>query len=104
MDSFIQKALYNLVGTLHITNNKFKELVEDLIQNGHYTEDEGKRIIQQLSADIQMSVEGIQSQMKQKVEELLEKSALPNTEEIKTIFEQVKSQLMSLPFKELKRK
>lgn len=104
MDSLLQRAFYNLVGTLHITNNKFKELIEDLIQNGHYTEDEGKRIIQQLSADIQNTVDGLQSQIKLKVEELLEKSAMPTTEEIKTIIEQVKTQVMSLPFKELKRK
>ena len=33
-----------IVGTLKLSRDKFEELLEDLIQNQQYTEDEGKRI------------------------------------------------------------
>ncbi|MCO5234107.1 MAG: hypothetical protein LC105_13275 [Chitinophagales bacterium] len=44
MDSLQQQILYTIVGTLKLSKDKFKELMEDLIQNPQYAHDEGKRI------------------------------------------------------------
>ena len=44
MSDFIKNTIYTSIGVVSITNDKFKELVEDLIQNNHYTKDEGKRL------------------------------------------------------------
>lgn len=44
MSAFSNKIIYTAIGAASITNEKFKELIEDLIQNNHYTEEEGKRL------------------------------------------------------------
>ena len=45
MSEVIKKIIYTSIGAASVTNEKFKELIEDLIQNNHFTEDEGKRIV-----------------------------------------------------------
>lgn len=44
MNSLHQQILYSFIGTIKLSSDKLKELMEDLIQNQQYTEDEGKRI------------------------------------------------------------
>jgi hypothetical protein len=44
MNHIYEQILYTTIGTLKISKNKFLELMEDLIQNQPYAEDEGKRI------------------------------------------------------------
>lgn len=45
MDDLIKSSLYTGIGALVIGKEKFKDFVEELIQNNELTQDEGRRVI-----------------------------------------------------------
>jgi polyhydroxyalkanoate synthesis regulator phasin len=73
MQDLLKSSIYNMVGVLSVSQNKFKELVEELIQNGHYTEDEGKRIIDQFFYDLRLKVDNTTGGIQSKVEDFMKK-------------------------------
>ena len=86
MKHFYKQILYTTLGTLKISKDKFLELMEDLIQNQPYAEDEGKRIyldfshkIETLKKEMHLKIlmqleetrSNIEGPIHQKVEEVL---------------------------------
>lgn len=83
MATLIQKIIYTSIGIASVTNEKFKELVEDLIQNNHFTEDEGKRIVDEFLYGLRQQTDDIQANFQLKVDELLKKAGIPGVLTIK---------------------
>lgn len=73
MHKIVKKSIYNTVGIFSVAQNKFKELVEELIQNGHFTEDEGKRIIDQFFYDLRTRLDTSTGGIQSKVEDFVKK-------------------------------
>ena len=86
MNQFYEQIIYTTIGTLKISKDKFLELMEDLIQNQPYAEDEGKRIyldfshkIETLKKEMHLKIlmqleetrSNIEGPIHQKVEEVL---------------------------------
>lgn len=69
MNHFYEQILYTTIGTLKISRDKFLELMEDLIQNQPYAEDEGKRIYQEYSNKIEILKKDLQVKFLLKLEE-----------------------------------
>ena len=106
MSAIIKKFVYTYIGVASVTNEKFKELVEDLIQNNHFTEDEGKRIVDTFLVDLREHVDTVNTAMQLKIDELLGTFGIPCIHRIKEDMEQfvvdVKenpSALLKLPMK-----
>ena len=83
MSEVIKKIIYTSIGAASVTNEKFKELIEDLIQNNHFTEDEGKRIVDTFLVDLRQHVDTVNGSIQLKIEELLNKFGIPNIQSIK---------------------
>ena len=83
MSEVIKKIIYTSIGAASVTNEKFKELIEDLIQNNHFTEDEGKRIVDTFLVDLRQQVDTVNGSIQLKIEELLKKFGIPNIQSIK---------------------
>ena len=83
MSEVIKKIIYTSIGAASVTNEKFKELIEDLIQNNHFTEDEGKRIVDTFLVDLRQHVDTVNGNIQLKIEELLKKFGIPNIQSIK---------------------
>ncbi|MCC6583121.1 MAG: hypothetical protein IT271_05415 [Chitinophagales bacterium] len=83
MSEVIKKIIYTSIGAASVTNEKFKELIEDLIQNNHFTEDEGKRIVDTFFVDLRQHVDTVNGSIQLKIEELLKKFGIPNIQSIK---------------------
>ncbi|HNY55595.1 MAG: hypothetical protein IPP60_16145 [Sphingobacteriales bacterium] len=83
MSEVIKKIIYTSIGAASVTNEKFKELIEDLIQNNHFTEDEGKRIVDTFLVDLRQHVDTVNGSIQLKIEELLKKFGIPNIQSIK---------------------
>ncbi|MBP8193602.1 MAG: hypothetical protein KAX69_08345 [Chitinophagales bacterium] len=83
MSEVIKKIIYTSIGAASVTNEKFKELIEDLIQNNHFTEDEGKRIVDTFLVDLRQHVDTVNGSIQLKFEELLKKFGIPNIQSIK---------------------
>lgn len=93
----LKKILYNAVGVLSLANTKVKELIEDFIQNGDYTEDEGKRIVEGIFGNVLEAGENWQNQLKSNIDQLTSKLNLPNSEKLTEFIQQLKDQLNKLP-------
>ncbi len=78
MSNFIKNTIYTSIGVVSITNDKFKELVEDLIQNNHYTKDEGKRLTDDFLFNLREQLDVVNVNIQSKVDEIFEKFGFPN--------------------------
>lgn len=68
MNSLHQQILYTAVGTLKLSTDKIKELMEELIQNRQYTEDEGRRITLEFYHQMEVWKKDIQDKIAFQVE------------------------------------
>lgn len=78
MTQFIKNSIYTSIGVISITNEKFKELLEDLIQNNHYTQDEGKRITDDFLFELREHIDNMNVTILAKVDEFMQKYGLPH--------------------------
>ena len=83
MAELIKKIVYSSIGAASVTNEKFKELVEDLMQNQHFTEEEGKRIVDTFLEDLRQQVDNVNGSIQLKVDEFLQKFGIPSIHKIK---------------------
>ena len=94
MATLLKRLLYTSFGVAVVTNEKFKELVEDLIQNSQFTEEEGKRIVDGFLFDVRHRAEAIQEDIRFKTDELITKLTTPSLftlrEELEQYIQRVK--------------
>jgi polyhydroxyalkanoate synthesis regulator phasin len=69
----MKKIIYSTVGTAFLFQEKIKELLEDLIQNQHYTEEEGKRIVDEFFLEINTNVGNVKSQIELNFDKIIKK-------------------------------
>lgn len=73
MTSFIKNTIYTSIGVVAITNEKLKELIEDLIQNNHYTKDEGMRITDDFLFNLREQVDQANGTIQVSIDRILKK-------------------------------
>ena len=95
---FMKKLIYHAVGTTHLIQEKIKELLEDLIQNQHYTEEEGKRIIDDFFGDIKSNIENVKFSMEVKLDELFKKLNIDSFTTFKNNINQVIKDIEDNPY------
>jgi polyhydroxyalkanoate synthesis regulator phasin len=97
MNDLVLKLLYNAVGTVAVSSNKFKELLEDLIQNGPYTEDEGKRLVQQLQIELEEMKLRVQSRIHSSLEQAIQDAQAPIRQQVDQLVAELKDRIKALP-------
>ena len=83
MTEIIKKFIYTSIGAASVTNEKFKELLEDLIQNQHFTEDEGKRIVDTFLVDLRTQVDTVNGTIQSKIDDFLQKFGISSIHTLK---------------------
>lgn len=101
----MKRVVYHIVGTTSILQDKLKELLEDLIQNQDYTEEEGKRIVDEFFFGIKTNVDGLKLSTQLKIDELLKRlkidSLISLRENIETIVKDIEENpLVPILFKQ----
>lgn len=106
MSNFIKRSIYTGIGAAVVTNEKFKELIEDLIQNQAFTEDEGKRMVDTFMVDLRTQIDVVNGNVKIKIDELFKKLGINNflaaKQEIEDFVEDIKKNpvnILRLPSK-----
>jgi polyhydroxyalkanoate synthesis regulator phasin len=94
-----EKIAYTIVGVLSLANSKVKELLEDLIQNNQYTEDEGKRIVSSMMEQVKDMNEDVIHQIKTNLDTLTSKIKIPEGSPLQSILAQFKENIEKLPIK-----
>ena len=97
MSSFLEKMIYNTVGTLSVSTEKFKELMEDLIQNSQYTEDEGRRIVIQVQAELEQLKTELRGKIQANAEQIIRDIQTPINREMEGVLNSIKEKLKTLP-------
>lgn len=93
MASPLEKLLYAVVGTATITTDKVKELLEDLLQNNEYTEDEGRRVVNSLRYQLEDARATINNRVYVLVDEMLTKLHLPTQDQLKSGADDLKAKV-----------
>ncbi|MFN8267235.1 MAG: hypothetical protein U0T31_04460 [Chitinophagales bacterium] len=97
MSAFSNKIIYTAIGAASITNEKFKELIEDLIQNNHYTEEEGKRLTDNFLEELRERVDTLQMNIRIKVDDVLQKFGIPSIYTVKEDIEHLVNDIKEDP-------
>jgi polyhydroxyalkanoate synthesis regulator phasin len=83
MSTLAKKIIYTTIGAASVTNEKLKELVEDLIQNNQFTEEEGKRIIDSFLVECSDNVDTLNTSLRVRVDDFLKKFGIPSVHSVK---------------------
>lgn len=102
MSDFIKNTIYTSIGIASVTNEKLKELIEDLIQNNHYTKDEGKRITDDFLYNLREQLDAVNGNLQAKVDEVLQKFGLPTIYTLKDNVEDYVNDVKENPYNILK--
>jgi polyhydroxyalkanoate synthesis regulator phasin len=83
MEEILKKYIYTSVGIASIANDKLKELLEDLIQNNHFVEEEGERIVDQFFVNLRADIDTIQGSIQSKMDVILQKLHIASVQHLK---------------------
>jgi polyhydroxyalkanoate synthesis regulator phasin len=97
MSAFSNKIIYTAIGAASITNEKVKELIEDLIQNNHYTEEEGKRLTDNFLEELRVHLDTLNMNFKVKIDDLLQKFGIPSIYTVKEDIEHLVNDIKEDP-------
>ena len=82
MNNLIRSSVYTGVGSLVLARKKVEELVEELIQNNHLTQEEGKRVVLDFIHNMEDRRNSLEQQVNGVVDELLLLFKLPGRLEL----------------------
>jgi polyhydroxyalkanoate synthesis regulator phasin len=103
MANSLENLLYSVVGTATIAADKVKELLEDLLQNNDYTQDEGRRVVKTLLHQVEDTKLALNNKIYVLVDDILLKFNLPTQDKLKNGVEDLKEKVQK-PFAGKKRK
>lgn len=94
----LTKFIYMSVGTAAVSIEKFKELLEDLIQNDAFIEDEGKRIVDALLHDMRENIDHYRQNAQFKWDDFLETNGFAKIKHAKSDMEHFVKDVKENPF------
>lgn len=103
MANSLENMLYSVVGTATIATDKVKELLEDLLQNNDYTQDEGRRVVKTFLHQVEDTRMTLNNKIYVLVDDILLKFNLPTQDKLKDGVEDLKEKVQK-PFTAKKRK
>ena len=97
MDDLLRKVIYTMVGTASVSAAKFRELAEDLIQNRQYTEDEGRRIMIEISGQLEDAYRELQDNLRSRTEQVVQNIQAPVQQQMDIWMAEIRQKIKELP-------
>ncbi len=91
MADMIKKLMYTGVGLVTTTTEKVQELVDELVEKGKLSNDEGKKVVDDLVTDTKTKRGEFEDRFRKGVEDVLSKFSLPSAAEIKALTERIEA-------------
>jgi len=85
MEEYIRKIINTSMGVALLAKDKIKELIDELVNNGKMTEEEGRRFMDELRKDTNQKKENMESEVKGIVERMLEKMDIATRKDLKKL-------------------
>jgi polyhydroxyalkanoate synthesis regulator phasin len=81
MEEKLKNLFYQGLGVVAITRDKVEKALNELVDKGKLTSEEGKKLFEELSADAQKAGQEFKENSKETIREWIEKSGIPSREE-----------------------
>lgn len=76
MIELVKKALLTGIGVAALSKEKIEDLAKDIVEKGKMTEEEGKKLVDQLLSSSEEARQDLQKQIEEKVQAVLDKMDL----------------------------
>jgi polyhydroxyalkanoate synthesis regulator phasin len=91
MEDTLKKIMYTGLGFLSLTKNKVEEMIDDLVDKGRLSREEGQRIMKDFKKDSATSREAMENEMKQWVENAMSKMDIAQKKDLDQLREEVEA-------------
>lgn len=85
MEDFIRKIINTSMGVALLAKDKIKEFIDELVNNGKLTEEEGRRFMEDLKKETSEKRENMETEVKGIVERMLEKMDIASRSELRKL-------------------
>ncbi len=89
MEDTFKKILYSGIGFLSLTKSKIDEVVDDLIDRGRLSREEGERIVNDFKKDSASSKDAVENELKQWMEKTLNRMDIARKKDVEALHLQV---------------
>jgi polyhydroxyalkanoate synthesis regulator phasin len=89
MSELFKKFLYASVGLVSSTTDKLRKTVDEMVEKGKMSEDEGKQIVDDFTKDTESKRKEFEDKLSNLVEDILHKLNLPTRSAIDALTERV---------------
>lgn len=90
MEDLFKKVLHSGFGIVANTVEKFQSTIETLVEKGSLSEEEGKRVINDLIDNTESKKEEFEAKIRELVKETMDKLQLPNASEFKRLTDRIR--------------
>lgn len=90
MEDMLKKFVNISLGMAVIARDKAKEIIDELVQKGKMSEEEGARFMDDLRKETDKSRQNAESEMRKIIRKVLEKMDIPTKEEFARLEKRVK--------------
>jgi polyhydroxyalkanoate synthesis regulator phasin len=97
MDDLLRRIIYTMVGTASVSAAKCRELAEDLLQNRQYTEDEGRRIMIEISGQLEDAYCELQDNLRSRTEQVIQNIQAPIQQQMDSWMAEIRQKIKELP-------
>lgn len=85
MEDLFKKFVYTGVGIVSETAEKVQQSIDELIEKGKITEDEGKKVVENVMADTKTKREDFESKLKGMIDTVLGQFDFPSRSEVESL-------------------
>ena len=100
MENMLKKALYTGVGLVTIATEKVQDTVKGLVDNGKLSEEEGKKVVDDLITDLESRREDFEGRVNTLVNKIVNTVDLPSRSDFSTLKNRIKELEAQLEEKE----
>lgn len=100
MENLLKKALYTGVGLVTIATEKVQETVKGLVDSGKLSEEEGKKVVDDLITDLESKKEDVEGRVNTLVNKIVNTVDLPSRSDFTTLKSRIKELEAQLEEKE----
>ena len=89
MEDLIKKVLATGIGAAILARDKVNEIIDDLVEKGKLSEQEGRKYLDEIKAYTSQSKEEAEKNMKELLENMLKRMNIPTKDEVDLIKKRV---------------
>lgn len=100
MASLIKTAIYTGVGIVAMTTENLQKQINDFTKRGRKTEEEGKKIVEDLQADTEAKRQSYEDKLKTYADKVLSRFDFPTRDEVASLqakLEELEGKLQAIP-------